>query len=627
MVSKSSPGFLPRALNVAGFGKGLFGGGTLSDDARDGPAPAIVEDLRSRSDVSRDRPAFRGSLHLYPGNLPDAILWPSVHRVSLPGGGVYAPPKGAQQIDGAGVPIYARRRGGDFDEDNGTAESRRVMRLSAYLDLAVEELLRSDLSYLTQPTDYDTSWAARLKNADGTLAYPDLLQGLVERQHPDGSWGGRVPYGYDRMLTTLAVVMLLARIGHRRHDEEARSAGERYVWQQASKFGQEGEPTVGFEMLLPMLLQEGEGLGLNLPYAQLRRYEEERAKKLTLLPKSQIFKKRTTALFSLEAFAGGVDLDAVSRLLSEDGTIAGSPSATAWFLNQFPDWRERHPRSTAYLEDLLSRYETGLPTIAPYDVLARAWVLHYLHHGGLLAGHEELLKPHHDHLRRSWRPEGLGWSSTAFPDADDTAMTLLALHRAGYEVDGRLLLAYEREDHFAVFEHEMDPSISANLHILEALETLPKGDRKRTREKILRYVLAARHYDSFWSDKWHASVYYPTSQALMSLAGYAPDEMENTLRWLHFTQRIDGSWGQFESTVEETAMVLLSLLIYHRDVRPLPREPLRRAAGYLIDNEAPFKRDYPELWIAKVLYAPTFVVRAIILGALKLYETTVGDRV
>ncbi len=72
------------------------------------------------------------------------------------------------------------------------------MRLSAYLDLAVEKLLRSKLSYLTQPTDYDTSWAARLQNEDGSLAYPDLLQGLVERQHPDGSWGGRISYGYDR---------------------------------------------------------------------------------------------------------------------------------------------------------------------------------------------------------------------------------------------------------------------------------------------------------------------------------------------------------------------------------------------------------------------------------------------
>jgi halimadienyl-diphosphate synthase len=497
--------------------------------------------------------------------------------------------------------------------------------LSAYLNFAVGELLRSELSHLTQTTDYDTSWAARLRNADGSLAYPGLLEGIVNRQHPDGSWGGRIPYAYDRVLTTLSVVLLLARVGSREQDQEQRAAGERYIWLNAAALEREPHRTVGFEMILPTLLEEGRELGLDLPYAQLRHYDEERRKKLKLLPTERLFDRRTTALFSLEAFAGRADVDAVTGLLSGDGSVAGSPSSTAWLLGRSPDWRERHPRSAAYLEGLMSRYGAGLPTMAPYDVFARAWVLYYLDRGGLLRGHEELTQPHLEYLLERWGPGGVGWSSNAFPDSDDTAMVALLLCRAGYEVDGSPLLAYEREEHFAVFNHERDPSISANLHILEALETLPERDRARARDKILNYVLGARRHGSYWSDKWHASVYYPTSQALMALLPHAADRMDETVHWLFATQRPDGSWGQHEPTAEETALVLLALLLYHREVRPLSVEPLRSAALYLLDNEKPFREYYPELWIAKVLFAPTFVIRSIILAALGLYQDTFGD--
>jgi len=501
------------------------------------------------------------------------------------------------------------------------------MRLSAYLDFTAAELLRSELSYLTQATDYDTSWAARLRNGDGSLAYPGLLEGIVSRQHPDGSWGGSAPYAYDRMLTTLSVVLLLARVGHRERDQEQRAAGERYIWLNAATLEREAHRTVGFEMILPTLLLEGGDLGLDLPYAQLRHYDEERRKKLSLLPTEALFERRTTALFSLEAFAGRADLDGVTALLSADGSVAGSPSSTAWFLGQTPDWRERHPRSAAYLEGLMSRYDAGLPTMAPYDVFARAWVLYYLDRGGLLGGHEDLSKPHYEHLLKRWEPGGVGWSSNAFPDSDDTAMVALALHRGGYEVDGSPLLAYERDGHFAVFEHERDPSISANLHILEALETLPERDRARARDKILDYILGERLHGSFWNDKWHASVYYPTSQALTALLPHAANRMDETLHWLFATQRPDGSWGQYGPTTEETALVLLALLLYHREARPLPTKPLRKAARYLLDNEKPFQEHYPEFWIAKVLFAPTFVIRSIILAALGLYRDTFGDLV
>jgi halimadienyl-diphosphate synthase len=501
------------------------------------------------------------------------------------------------------------------------------MALTTYLDFAVDDLLRADLSQLTQATDYDTCWAARLTSEDERLAYPYLLEALTNRQHPDGSWGSQVPYIHDRLLSTLAVVLLLSRFGHRQHDKAQRLAGQGYIWRHASKLYHDAYNTIGFEMILPTLLTEGRELGLDLPYVQLRHYEDERAKKLSLLPMQHLFEIPTSALFSLEAFAGDIDLEAATNLLLEDGSMATSPSATAFFLGQFPDWGSRYPKSAAYVEDLLRRLDCGLPTVAPCGIFMRTFTLYYLHCGNLLAGRADLLKPHYEYIRKHWRLEGIGWAPGTIPNSDDTAAALLALQHAGYEVDGTCLLAYERDKYFAVLEHELDPSVSANLHILEALETLPERVRPRVRDKILGYLLRARRYGTFWSDKWHASVYYPTSVALGVLSSHIPDEVDTTLRWLLFTQHTNGAWGQYMPTMEETAFTLLALLNYHRSVRFLPDEPLRRAAQYLLANERPLEDNYPELWVGKALYAPAFVIRSAVLAALSLYDDTFGDLV
>jgi halimadienyl-diphosphate synthase len=505
-------------------------------------------------------------------------------------------------------------------------EPKYDTRLSAYLDYAVRSVLRVEAARPIQPTDYDTCWVARLTNPDGTLAYPDLHWQLLERQRPDGSWGGTIPYAHDRLLTTLAIVLLLARFGRRHRDKAQRLAGERYIWQQARTLRYETHRTVGFEMILPTLLAEARELGVDLPYAQLRHYRRERTKKLSILPTERLFEVRTSALFSLEAFAGELNLEDAAGLLLKDGSMATSPSATAFLLCQVPDWRSRYPKSVDYLEELLARYDmVGLPPIAPCDIFVRAWSMYYLYHGNLLAGHAELVESNCEYLLRHWRPEGIGWASTGLPESDDTAMVLLALRRTGYDVDGSCLFAYERDRHFAVLEHERDPSVSANLHILEALDTIPSRARGRVRDKILGFVLRARHHGAFWTDKWHISPYYPTSRALMVLPSYVPEDMDASAHWLLATQRASGAWGHHAPTAEETALTLLALLKYHREVRSLPHEPLHRAARYLIVDEAPFQEHYPELWFSKALYAPTVVVRSTILAALGLYRDTFDE--
>lgn len=507
------------------------------------------------------------------------------------------------------------------------------MNLTGYLRFAIGQLLDLEVEQPILPTVYETSWITRLTDTDGGPRHPDILADLANSQHPDGSWGSRIPHYHDHFLTTLAMVLALARFGQRDSDHDRRRAGERYLWQNTFRLGHDPHRTVGFELILPTLLAEGERLGLNLPYSTLGDYEVERQHKLALLPPDAPFDGQSSALFSLEAFTGRVgraDPDTIRALLLEDGSVATSPSATAFMLSETPDWDRSFPESRDYLYTLLKGYGGRLPTVAPCDIFIRAWMLNHLHHGGLLRGLEgsqaQALQAIHHYLLASWRPGGVGWASIGPPESDDTAMVLLALHRAGYEVDGSCLLNYERAQHFAVLEYERDPSVSANLHVLEALETLPVSERERVAKKVVNFLQGNRIGGSYWRDKWHASAYYPTSRALLVLIPHLPPEqLEPTVRWLLATQNPGGSWGEYRATTEETALVLISLLHYHRRVHPLPESPLRLAVSYIMSTENPFGYDYPELWISKTLYAPAIVIKSVVVAALGLYADTFGE--
>ena len=142
-------------------------------------------------------------------------------------------------------------------------------------------------------------------------------------------------------------------------------------------------------------------------------------------------------------------------------------------------------------------------------------------------------------------------------------------------------------------------------------------------------LLAAREFRSFWVDKWHASPYYATAHVLLALMQTRDpllSECQYSIDWLVHTQRSDGSWGFFEQgTVEETAYALLALLHYHRHAREVRAETLKSGARYLAEAMQSQKQQYPELWIAKTLYAPESIIKAAVLAAAMLCEDTFGS--
>jgi hypothetical protein len=89
-------------------------------------------------------------------------------------------------------------------------------------------------------------------------------------------------------------------------------------------------------------------------------------------------------------------------------------------------------------------------------------------------------------------------------------------------------------------------------------------------------------------------------------------------------QRSDGSWGYFHrGTAEETAYALLALIHYHRKFDMVDADVLKRGAAYLWRSYEEELR-YPDLWIAKSLFAPEGVVKAAILAAMILFKDTFG---
>src|ERR671933_784754 len=116
-------------------------------------------------------------------------------------------------------------------------------------------------------TAYDTAWLASVAAPDDPRRplFPAALQWLVEHQWPDGSWGGAIRYEHDRVLCTLAALAPLATFGRRSEDHACVAAGTRYLWQHSHRLAAEPAELVGFELLLPPLVQRAEEAGIAVP--------------------------------------------------------------------------------------------------------------------------------------------------------------------------------------------------------------------------------------------------------------------------------------------------------------------------------------------------------------------------
>ena len=330
-------------------------------------------------------------------------------------------------------------------------------------------------------------------------------------------------------------------------------------------------------------------------------------------------------MYSIEFVGHELDVSRARGAQEANGSIGNSPSATAFYLNQADNEDEA---TAGYISDVMDRNGSGAVFSFPLEVFERTWVLYNLEKAGLLGALRPESRPHIDYLRDSWHEtKGVSFSRfcSAF-DLDDTATAFRVLHRASrihsdprYRVAIDVFRAYEQGDHYRTFPFETDPSISSNVHLLDALSTSGDCSAGPMIDIILRFIRRTRSLGAFWFDKWHASPYYATSHAVLACTEVAPDLVEDAICWILGSQREDGSWGYFsQATAEETAYCLQALMHHVRSGGKACPKALGRAACYLrLHSDV---AEHPPLWIAKSLFAPQRNKESATLSALTMYE-------
>ena len=232
----------------------------------------------------------------------------------------------------------------------------------------------------------------------------------------------------------------------------------------------------------------------------------------------------------------------------------------------------------------------------------------------------KLIGPHLDHLEKNWvKGQGVSFTeNSALFDSDDTSVTYCVLNHFGRSVDIQSVLSYEENDHFRCYQYEINPSIGVNVHSLKTLQMLGYPKEHETVQKILRFLRNTRQQESYWFDKWHVSPYYITSHVIISCLDYDKKLAGKSINWILKTQKVDGSWGFYNSpTAEETAYCLQALILWERAGNKLPKGRVEKGASWLKNNANP---PYPWLWIGKTLYYPELIIKSVILTTLELLE-------
>ena len=468
-------------------------------------------------------------------------------------------------------------------------------------------------------TAYDTAWAARLGDVDWGLS-SRALAWLAENQLPDGSWGAPAPmYYHDRVICTLAAMIALSYQGRRGHDktqiENGKIALQRIIG--GATQGLQSDPngaTVGFEMIAPTLAAEAEKLGIikNQGNRILGRLSKQRAKKLSYLKDNMITRHVTIAFSAEMAGTDGKSMLDIENLQESNGSVGVSPSATAYFATYIK--RGDEP-SLKYLRNVI-KSDGGMPNVAPFDVFEIAWTLWNL---SLIPGLKKnvRLDPHLKFLSGAWQPRrGVGFAAGySVKDSDDTGLVYDTLLRFGVEKDLASVLLYEEKDHFRCFDLEANPSISANIHVLGALGQAGLNEKNSSVNKVLGFLRKAKGEQSYWVDKWHSSPYYATSHAIIACTGLANNLVEGSVQWILNSQNMDGSWGTYLSTAEETAYAIQALWTWNEKAAKVPKQVLKNGARWLKEH---LDRPYPPLWIGKCLYSPNLVIRSAVISALAL---------
>jgi halimadienyl-diphosphate synthase len=477
-------------------------------------------------------------------------------------------------------------------------------------------------------TAYDTAWLARLGEFDGDIANR-ALRWLCENQLPDGSWGVSQPYNYhDRVISTLSAMIALTHRGRRASDrvqiENGLIALGRITDNATKALTARDDlvATAGFEMIVPTLVFEAERLGIIKQQGDriLGRLGQLRQAKMAKLAGYKISRHITAAYSAEWAGEDGLHLLEAGDLQEGNGSLANSPSATAYFAGYVDPGNKD---AMSYLRHVMDSRAGAAPSFAPFDIMERCWVLWNIALADADQDPEiaETCRQHADFLHGQWQKgRGLAFSEQyGLADGDDTSVGFQILSRFGHAPDVEAVLSFEEDNWFRCYKLEATPSVDVNVHVLGALREAGHDRDHPSVKKALNFVRSKRRQDAYWLDKWHTSAYYTASHVIAACSDYDRDLCRDSINWMLATQQADGSWGFHGfATAEETAYCLQALCIWKRRGGKVPAGRIEQGHFWLEKNSYP---PYPPLWTAKSLYCPELMVRSAIASALILCES------
>lgn len=439
---------------------------------------------------------------------------------------------------------------------------------------------------------YDIAWVV-IANVLPVDEQSILIKKIKNQVYKDGSWGAKNFYLHDRVINTLACIVALKSI----NDDEAHfiKNGEDFLNNHIPELLSEEIETIGFELNFVSLLQKAQLLGLNLIYTHkvVKYYLDLGVKKKSLIPK-ELFLKTTTISHSLEAF-GSSEINYHDVMPFPNGAMGNSPAATAAYISKVDFSVEK---SMEYLFSF-KKNNWDIPSIYPFEIFDYAWIIfthqHYFSSTKVSSSVKEYLLKH---LKKFY---GASISNT-FPliDSDDTAVLFVVLSGLGEELDFSIFEQFEEQNHFRCFEFERNPSLSANIHVLHALQyaKLYNG-YERVKEKLIEFLSNAQKPDGSFLDKWHVSPYYCTSHAIIAI-----EETNSIVR----KKAIDFLLRKQEEIIENNLNLPAEELSYI--VLGLSQDNLisDEFSSLFLKTE----NNYDELWVDKGLYCPLNVVAALV---------------
>ena len=460
---------------------------------------------------------------------------------------------------------------------------------------------------------YDTAWVARLSKRYPGYGFEESLEWLRRNQNEDGTWGAPLLHYHDRFASTLAAIVALRETGNGTRDQRRVKRGETALWKLVSRLGRDDSDTVGFPIISSSLAEDAASLGLDVPRPPVRYAAAYKKKVQGLLAQTKHDWRSSPLSFSFEGLWRAVGQD--DDVLEENRSVGSSPAATAAYL-----FSHNHESALHSLQNGM-QLDGGVSAFATIDLFEIAWSLCLLRTVGAVYPQQPEVRQLLDYLWQIWSPEtGLYYSSLfRVRDLDMTSAGFTLLRWGGYPVEADVFEYFEMDDHFCTYHGESNPSPSAHLRFLLALQACPEHPKQRVwRQKALHALHRFDENGSYWWDKWHASPYYVSNLAIHALYRLDTDLSASRLKWILKTQHDDGGWGYLDrSTPEETAYCLDVLLLWDRMVEPIDPMIITQAATFLSSHSQ--DQDYTPLWISKGLYTPQHIVQATIWSALFAY--------